>query len=153
MPVDDSLGTCDVCDTTFSYQLIHNGFNDSAYAYCANCGMTALLSSWADNIPIAAGFRPHQRITESVQPFLTPCACGGRFTVTAAPRCPKCRSELSAERATEFIERNASGTNVGWHWQRTWSGMYAIVINGSQVSDNWVHRAASDPSKSQSEDR
>jgi acetolactate synthase-1/2/3 large subunit len=27
-------GTCDSCTGSFQYSLTHNGFNDSAYAYC-----------------------------------------------------------------------------------------------------------------------
>jgi hypothetical protein len=30
---------------TFSYQLIHNGFSDTAFAYCDRCGRTALLKA------------------------------------------------------------------------------------------------------------
>ncbi len=141
MPIDDPLGTCDICDRTFSYRLIHNGFNESAYAYCAKCGSTALLSGWADSIPTTAGFRVYERIADSVEPFLTPCPCGGRFTAKASPRCPACRSELSAVKVGEFLEQNVPGGKAGWRWQGNWSGIYAIVIGGRVTSDNWVHHA------------
>jgi hypothetical protein len=37
------IGDCEHCKKKFGYYLIHNGFNDSAYAYCDTCGSTALL--------------------------------------------------------------------------------------------------------------
>jgi hypothetical protein len=39
-------GSCDHCGGTFSYRLIHNGFSESAYAYCNQCSFTVLLSGW-----------------------------------------------------------------------------------------------------------
>jgi transcription elongation factor Elf1 len=42
----DDKGKCEHCGESFSYRLIHNGFNESAYAYCGTCGMTALLDGW-----------------------------------------------------------------------------------------------------------
>lgn len=137
---NDATGSCATCGQTFTYNLVHNGFNESAYAYCATCGLTAILSGWEPDIPVAAGYRGHQRITASVEPYLADCPCGGRFTATAGPRCPHCRAELSAEAVREFIERNAPGTPMGWRWQLNWSGLYAIVVDGRVVWDNWRHR-------------
>jgi hypothetical protein len=42
----DATGNCHACGGLFSYQLIHNGFNDSAHAYCDRYGPTALFSGW-----------------------------------------------------------------------------------------------------------
>ena len=42
-PRRDGTGTCESCGHSFDYMLIHNGFNDSAFAYCDSCGMTALF--------------------------------------------------------------------------------------------------------------
>lgn len=45
----DGNGTCEECGRDFPYYLVHNGFNDSAYAYCEDCGQTALLA--AEHMP------------------------------------------------------------------------------------------------------
>ena len=40
----DGYGTCESCESSFPYYLIHNGFNDSTYAYCDHCGRLAILN-------------------------------------------------------------------------------------------------------------
>src|SRR5438552_3175373 len=42
--MDNSIGSCENCGHTFQYRLVHNGFGDSAYAYCDKCSFTVLLS-------------------------------------------------------------------------------------------------------------
>ena len=134
-------GTCDQCGRTFRYYLIHNGFNESCYAYCAKCGMTAVLDThYKDRT--SEGFPRHRAITAGAQKALAPCACGGSFTPGAAPRCPHCSQVLSAKAATSWIERNAPGAQswlgwLGWHWQRNWDGLYALVIEDRMISNPW----------------
>ena len=135
-------GLCADCAKPFPYRLIHNGFNDSAYAYCDSCGTTALLDTWQPDIPAAAGLVGHARILPSVEPFLARCDCGGGFTAHAAPRCPSCRKELDAKEARAYLEMNAPGTAKGWRWQGNWSDLYAIVIAGQMVKNPWKHRQA-----------
>jgi hypothetical protein len=130
-------GTCHECRATFAYSLIHNGFNESAYAYCNRCGTTAVLSGWASNIPPDASFQAHVKIAPGVESFLAPWPCGGRFTADAVPRCPSCHVELDPEAARDFVERNAPGTRQGWRWEGSWDGLYAIVIEGKVVGDPW----------------
>lgn len=134
----DGLAACERCHAQFEYYLVHNGFNDSAYAYCDTCGRTALLSGWAGNIPAGVDLRIHQPITAEVEDHLAPCACGGRFRAQAVPRCPHCRHPLSATSLTKQIESNAPGTKAGWRWQQSWSGMYAIVIENRLTQDHWA---------------
>jgi hypothetical protein len=133
----DGTLRCNACSSEFEYFLIHNGFNDSAYAYCDTCGTSTLLGIWAKNIPKAVTFKPHGPIDASIEPFLRPCSCGGHFRVGAVPRCPRCRSALSADGVTTTIEKNAPGTKVGWRWQRSWDGIYSIVIDRRYEEDNW----------------
>src|ERR1041384_1349194 len=110
------VGTCEHCRRAFSYRLIHNGFNDSAFAYCDRCGCLAILSHWSKwpkaIIPGIGGIKPE------IEMYLAPCSCGGRFRADAAPRCPHCHQILSAEEAATYIEANAPGTAKGWKWQR-----------------------------------
>lgn len=133
----DCVGKCVKCSGEFNYCLLHNGFNDSAYAYCDRCGKTAVLSGWYDRIPEGANLKLHQKITPDVEPFLKPCDCGGSFTHDAGPRCPHCRSELSVTGSREFIEKNALGSAGGWKWQDSWEGLYCIAIQGNDVLNNW----------------
>jgi hypothetical protein len=99
--------------------------------------MTAVLSGWFNEIPVEANLKLHQKITSDIEPFLLPCECGGRFTSEAKPRCPKCDIELSAIETAGFIENNAPGTETGWRWQRSWNGIYCIVIEKKMIEDNW----------------
>lgn len=133
-----ATGTCDHCLKEFSYQLIHNGFNDSAYAYCDRCSYTVILSGWY--APLRKLKHPvhfHKRISPDVEPLLRPCPCGGTFRHSADPKCPHCSEPLSPDKAANFIEKNAPGTAKGWRWQRSWDGINSIVIESHGVKDWW----------------
>ncbi len=93
MSAKQDIGKCEMCSKNFGYALIHNGFNDSAYAYCDICGETAILSGWFNDIPAQSNFKLHQVISEEVEPFLKSCECGGRFKNDASPRCLHCNTE------------------------------------------------------------
>ena len=133
----DGYGTCERRAAEFPYHIIHNGFNDSAYAYCDRDGTTALLDVYA-LAPAGVRLEPFKRITRDIEPFLRACTCGGRFTASASPRCPKCRYELSATDAAASIEGNAKGTDVGWQWQCNWDALYCIVISGNIAANPWI---------------
>ena len=130
-------GTCEHCAATFAYDLFHCGFSELAYAYCDRCGQTALLDGWSPMVPPEARATWHQAISPGLEPLLAPCPCGGRFRADAAPRCPNCGQPLSAVAAAEWLELNAAGANVGWRWQRNWTGLYCIVLDGRSVKDPW----------------
>jgi hypothetical protein len=78
-----------------------------------------------------------QEICSAMEPCLQPCVCGGSFKRGSAPRCPHCNQSLSSEVATDYIERNAPGTEKGWRWQKNWSGVYCIVIEDNRVGNNF----------------
>ena len=128
-------GICEHCRKTFGYYLIHNGFNESSYAYCDQCGMPVLLHT--EKIPKGVNVEPHQVITQDVERHLLPCSCGGSFRSGAGPRCPHCHDRLSPVSATEYIEAHAEGTKAGWRWQKTWAGLYCIIIEDRFVQDVW----------------
>lgn len=130
----DGEGQCAECGRSFPYYMIHNGFNESAYAYCSSCGMTAILDTGYRDRP---GIPRHSSIEADGERRLALCVCGGEFRAGASPRCPHCGVELDPVKAGEFIERNAAGTKSGWRWQKNWVGMYCIVINGRHVENNW----------------
>ena len=136
------MGLCEHCGASFAYRLIHNGFNDSSYAYCDRCGATALFGAWATGIPPNTRLGLHGPIPPETEERVRPCACGGRYRGTASPRCPRCREALSAEEATAYLEAEAPGTKGGWTWQRSWAGTYAIVIDGRLAEDPWKDRGA-----------
>ena len=142
MSREKDKGQCETCHQYFGYYLIHNGFNDSAYAYCERCGETCILSAWYDKIPKHMGLKFHQVISESVEPLLKPCECRGRFRKGTSPRCPHCNSELSAVAATKYIEANAPGAKMGWRWQQDWEGLYCIIVEDKVVNDNWKESAS-----------
>ncbi len=129
------IGRCEHCDRSFRYDLLHNGFNDSAYAYCEQCGMLTILDGW--KIPAGINLTIHQIITPEIEPLLAACPCGGRFKAGASPRCPHCVSAISAIMATDWIEANAPGPKKGWRWQKSWTGIYAIYIEKHFLENNW----------------
>src|SRR5690348_16740219 len=136
MSRNQERGKCNECGKSFDYYLIHNGFNDSSYAYCDSCGMTALLNLY--KIPKSGiKLEPHRAIAPEIEPFLHDCSCGGKFRSGVTPRCPHCHSSLSATEATSFVEANAEGTKKGWRWQRDWTGLYCIIIENKCVHDIW----------------
>jgi len=81
-----SRGQCEHCACGFRYDLIHNGFNDSAYAYCDKCSFTVLLN-W-NTTAEQVGLALHRRIESSIEPYLKPCPCGGAFRASADPNAP-----------------------------------------------------------------
>ena len=117
--------------------LIHNGFNESAYAYCDRCGITALFDGWSPKAPRDVEVGWHGPLTPAAARLTRRCACGGQFSGEASPRCPHCCAPLSPERATVYIEANAPGASDGWSWQRTWQGLYAVVIDDRIAHDPW----------------
>lgn len=132
------IGTCESCGGTFAYQLIHNGFNDSAFAYCDRCGCEASLSGWYAHIPPQAHLKVHGPVNPEAEALLQRCECGGVFLASASPRCPHCSAELSAIAARTYLEANAPGTAEGWRWQGSWFGVYSIIIEDRWVKDNWI---------------
>jgi hypothetical protein len=73
-----------------------------------------------------------------IERLLAPCACGGRFRGNAPARCPSCRAPLSAGLAAAWIEAHAPGAAQGWRWQRSWSGLHALILAGNVVFDPWA---------------
>ena len=132
-----AIGSCDGCKRDFHYYLIHNGFNDSYYAYCDRCGRTSILDVYAPNFPKIVGKHGFGRIPPELEPHVKPCECGGHLRVEAGPRCPECGRLLSALEAASYIEKNAAGNKKGWRWQKNWSGIYCIVIEEHTVSNNF----------------
>lgn len=135
MSREKEVGYCEACRGQFGYHLIHNGFNDSAYAYCDRCGETCLLNLWW--LPAGVKIADCGVIPESAERFLRPCGCGGVFRKGAAPRCPHCNSTLSPVGAAKYIEANAPGATKGWRWQQSWEGIYCIVIEEKLSQDCW----------------
>jgi hypothetical protein len=136
---DDCMSDVGVCESgghQFQYDMIHNGFNDSAYGYCDLCGCTLLLSGWSP-VSKKVHFQIHQPLESRLEPLLRPCPCGGRFRRSASPRCPACHIELSPINAKDYIEKNAPGAAAGWRWRQSWSGIYCLIIEGKLVSDWW----------------
>ena len=135
---ETNIGQCEHCAKQFGYYLIHSGFNDSLYAYCNACGMTADFSIYSKRFPkLIQSCEPFREICAEMEPYIQPCECGGAFKKGSSPRCPHCKRALSAETAAAYIEINAAGTRKGWGWQENWSDCYCIVIENKVVTDNF----------------
>ena len=145
-------GDCEHCLRSYRYSLWHCGFGENSYAYCDKCGMLALLNY---SNPVVAKLPElsvrYQMIDAAWEPFLRRCACGGRFRQGAAPRCPGCRQEFSAEYAGRHIEANSRGADRGWRWQMSWRGLYCMAVEDPahpgtlhQVIDPYYERPSVD---------
>ena len=100
--------------------------------------MTAFFDGWSRSIPSGIDLKVHRPIDAAVAGKAAACSCGGRFQGDASPRCIHCHAELDPVASAEFIERNAPGTKKGRRWQRSWQGLYAIVVEGRSVNDPWT---------------
>jgi hypothetical protein len=122
-------GSSEHCQKDFRFELWHAGFGDMSYAYCDGCGMVATIDYSNKDLSKLPPISPHYQVIDTeLEPFLHPCACGGRFRKGAFPRCPHCKEPLSAEYAAGHIERSSPGSAKGWRWQRSWVGLYCIAI-------------------------
>jgi hypothetical protein len=136
--MDRAKGTlaCEKCGCWSTYRLLHTGFSDSAYAYCRDCGMTAVLNAYrAVQRPVRVPW--FAEVSSEAAAYLLPCPCGGEFANDRAPRCPSCKTSWSAERVTAAFEADAPGTAKGWRWQHSWTGVYFVIIEGRAVYNNW----------------
>jgi hypothetical protein len=133
----DGEGTCEHCGAQFPYEIVHNGFNDSASAYCERCGKTAIVGLWKAQErlkSLPAVIVPMPTVLEDE---LASCSCGGRFRGSAPARCPVCYQALSAELAANWLEAQAPGAKQGWKWQRSWAGLYALIFGDRVAFDPW----------------
>lgn len=127
---------CPACAGPFQFGLVHNGFNQSSYAYCGRCGAIALCSHWTWPAGILEG--EHGPLVPEQIAHLKPCACGGAFHTHAMPRCPSCGIALDPVEAAVWIEAEAEGTAKGWRWQRSWQGLYSLTVGQNLVKDPWM---------------
>jgi phage FluMu protein Com len=111
---EKTSGTCEHCKQSFNYRLCHSGFGDCSYAYCDQCGMTAILDYWDKKIPKwPVGCPRHQEICVELERHIKPCVCGGAFRKGASPRCPRCGVVLAPEAATAYIEMKCARHEEG----------------------------------------
>lgn len=143
----DTQGTvaCLGCRRNLRYRFIHNGFNESVYAYCDSCGKLATLDTNNGHVPRLVSQRDRDdwasAIDTSFESELEPCACGGRFCRGAAPRCPYCRRSLTLD---DFRDPPSFATRVlcrlglsrTWLGPRSWTGLYSVVIEDNRVDNN-----------------
>lgn len=142
MPREQHAGECDACGQMFRWYTIHNGFNNSFYAYCSGCGTTAILDFYGTPLtqhPAVAKLIAGE-IPKQVEDLLKPCTCGSRFLPGARPRCPNCAHELlpragANDYASAGSQRKARG------WPLTWNPaqIYCVIINDRVVYNPFNH--------------
>src|SRR5215469_13380532 len=135
----DGDEVCEHCQSRFEYWLCHCGMVESMYAYCDSCGKTAVLSEWDKRMPRLRDCPGQQEICAAMESYLLLCDVE---VVSKKERLLDLHI-LSAELATSYIEANAPGSEKGWRWQRSWIGMYCIVIEDKRVMDNFRPTAPS----------
>lgn len=134
-------GNCEHCHRTYRYTLWDARFGAYSYAYCDACGMLATIYNSSEHLadlpPVEAKYR---EIDASWEPFLAPCACGGRFRKGAAPRCVHCKEALSARYAAIHIARNVKGAAKNWVWQGNWNDRLCMAISEPRRYGDLRHR-------------
>lgn len=136
MPRHKYPGQCDNCGHRFEWYPIHNGFNNSFYAYCSSCGTTAILDFWGTPLThhpavakLVAGEIPNE-----IEGLLQHCACGSHFRAGSKPRCPHCAHELlprvgPSDADSLPLQRKMAGWPLSW----TPAQVYCVVINDKVV--------------------
>jgi hypothetical protein len=122
--------------------VIHNGFNDSCYAYCDRCGRAALIDlipflyGGAEPKPVDGSGSHAAVIGSHFERAMRPCPCGGHFRRGAAPRCPTCSAEVSPEQFGDTLKRGLwsyspqparSGARE-FVRDSLWQGIYCILF-------------------------
>lgn len=131
------LGWCDKCRIEFNFSAIHNGFNETTYAYCDTCGKTCFLEEYFKEIPEKCKWffdtaQRYEKISERLEPYLEKCSCGGNFRRNAVPRCPQCRQKLDPLEVNKHVKSDEK-----YKWQNDWTGIYAMIIKDNKVYNNW----------------
>ena len=135
-------GQCESCGQAFYWYPIHNGFNNSFYAYCSRCGTTAILDFWGTPLTrhpgvakLVAGEIPNQ-----IEDLLQPCSCGARFRAGSKPRCPHCGHEL-LPRAGPNGEAANEPQRTRQDWPLTWNPaqIYCVIINDKVAYNPFKH--------------
>ena len=129
--------TCASCREMFSFELIHNGLNDTCYAYCGTCGTCALFDYPYQKPECQPHWQNALPASSELLAFAKRCDCGGIFDANAIPRCPHCFAALSATELTPAIETASFGTSVDWGCQGSWDGPYSFVTNGRLTENPW----------------
>ena|SRR5690348_16064586 len=135
-------GECENCGQSFHWYPVHNGFNQSFYAYCSGCGSTAILDFWGTPLThhpavakLVGGAIPNE-----IEGLLEPCSCGSRFCTSARPRCPHCDHEL-LPRAAGACEAASQPQRTRRDWPLTWNPaqVYCVIINDKVVYNPFKH--------------
>jgi len=134
-------GKCEYCGAVFIYDIFHNALGESIFAYCGRCGKLAVLDRW--RLFEELNGKITNPTPADIDTRLMACECGGRFTQNAGPRCPKCKTVVSAEkRVAEWLKQNVPGASAPPAKQTNWSELYGIAVNKNFVRDNWRKPAA-----------
>jgi hypothetical protein len=131
----DSI-SCPFCNASLEVLAIHNGSNDSIHAYCDSSAHVTILNLYDMRLRTLLEQMNDNWNTDPAQLAvieneLKPCSCGGKFTFSAPLRCSKCNQILSSE-----IFGNLIDPEKKW-WDRSWHSIYAFILDGLVVKDNW----------------
>jgi putative hemolysin len=139
MPRQQYPGQCDSCGVAFDWYPIHNGFDNSFYAYCSGCGTTAILDFYGTPLtqhPAVAKL-PTGEIPQEIEYLLQSCSCGSRFQAGAKPRCPRCAHELLPRAGANGGSSSVAPQRRNAGWPLTWNPaqIYCIFINDKVVNN------------------
>jgi hypothetical protein len=131
-------GRCEQCGVEFEFWLFGCHYANCAYAYCSDCGATAILERYADAWPKRVPLQAVGALGGELEDYLAPCSCGGRFSGSVAPRCPSCNTPLDPVQATSYLEARTEPGRRGW-WAKSWHNKQSgIVINGMSELNPWL---------------
>lgn len=130
------IGSCENCNQRFSYALIHNGFNDSAYAYCDTCGCVA-SSLLGREPPTASRFASTARLPRTSSGTLIDVAAGVSFELKHRrdARIADTHSRLMSP--PDILRRMRQGPRKDGAGNVNWQGLYCIIVEGRSIKAPW----------------
>ena len=148
---------CYHCGTSSTFSYAHSGFSDEHFFYCNTCGVLAVIDWYAKEYEpfykkyIAGNlYNPQKeedlerfkedtrRMKLEICQYLEACSCGGKFTVDAIPRCPRCKKELEWDKVLDQIERAFGARGYATqNIRKGWHDVWRFAFNKRLVANPW----------------
>ena len=132
--------TCSACGQDFKVRVVHSGFSNDEFLYCDRSHHVAVLEIYSRTSSLLLrladecgrglwDWRESAEYRARIEGALRSCPCGGRFTFSAGPRCPRCRVPLALDEVRAQVELFG---NAGWR------GAYYLILDDGSVEEPFL---------------
>jgi len=130
---------CPKCNSQFNAEAIHSGFNDSEFVYCQTCHRVAVLNIYSHKSRFLQdlgreklwAWRESAHDMQAIEAKLEKCVCGGTFSFSAKPKCPRCLLELGSP--LQIL--NKKDNNIELWAPNGWQSLYCLIIEKGGIED------------------